>query len=275
MISLQQPFESSHDQVTQTLKKLLEEQLQRRKFPDNPKANDLFFAALEADTNDETFDLLCEVIDLDPAHIDAHLARLAFLDLEPEQEITLLQPLTQLAAKRLGRQTFKDCQGSFWVIGETRPFMRVKQHLAICYQELGQIDKALAEWEEMLKLNPIDNQGARYELLPIYLQLGRIDESQQLLDDFGELDSSVIFSWCQVLWFFVLDDLEVAISAAERAERQNPHMRSYLIGTKRIPKNPPGSYEPGSLEEAKCFAAPLVAAWKAHPKSRKWLREIS
>ncbi|MDB4796818.1 tetratricopeptide repeat protein [bacterium] len=275
MIDLQQPFESSYDQVTQALKKVLEEQLQRKKIPDHPKANDLFFDALEADTNDETFDLLCEVIDLDPAHIDAQLARLDFLDLEPEQEITLLEPLIQLAAKRLGSQTFKKCQGNFWLIGETRPYMRVKQHLAICYQELGQVDKAIAEWEEMLKLNPIDNQGARYELLPISLQLGRIDESQQLLDAFDEVDSSVIFSWCQVLCFFVLDDLKVAMSAAERAQTQNPHMRSYLIGTKRIPKNPPGSYDPGSLEEAKCFAAPLVAAWKAHPKSRKWLRELS
>jgi tetratricopeptide (TPR) repeat protein len=275
MIDLQEPFESSHDQVTQALRKLLEEQLQRKKIPDHHKASDLFFDALEADTNDDTFDLLCEVIDMDPAHIDAHLARLAFLDLEPEQEITILEPLTQLAAKRLGSQIFKNCQGVFWGIGETRPFMRAKHRLAACYQELGQIDNAISEWEEMLKLNSSDNQGVRYDLLPHYLQLSRFDESRKLYDDFDELDFSVIFCWCQVLLYFVLDDLDAASKAATRAQKQNPHMRSYLTGTKRIPKNPPGSYETGSLEEAKCFAAPLVAAWKAHPKSRKWLREIS
>ena len=275
MIDLQEPFESSYDQVTQALKKLLEEQLQRKRIPEHSIANDLFFDALEAETKDETFDLLCEVIDLDAAHIDAHLARFAFLDLEPNQEISLLKPLLQLAEKRLGRKMFKECNGLFWGQIETRPYMRVKQRLAATFQEADQVDEAISQWEEMLELNPSDNQGVRYELLPVYLQLNRIDDARRLFDQYDEVEWSVIFAWGHVLWHYLQEDLAEASRATEKAHKQNPHMKPYLTGKKRIPKSLPAHYGAGSLEEAKCYAAPLAAAWKAHPSARKWLRDTS
>jgi hypothetical protein len=66
-------------------------------------------------------------------------------------------------------------------------------------------------------------------------------------------------------------DKASATKALAVARKQNAHMEAYLKGHRKLPKNLPGSYKPGSKEEALCYADILMAVWKAHPAAVTWL----
>jgi hypothetical protein len=42
-------------------------------------------------------------------------------------------------------------------------------------------------------------------------------------------------------------------------------------GHRRLPKNRPAYYSPGSKEVAQCFADELKSVWDAHPEALAWL----
>ena len=68
---------------------------------------------------------------------------------------------------------------------------------------------------------------------------------------------------------------EEALEALAVALKQNAFTKAYLLGHRKLPKNPPDSYAPGSKEEAACFAGDLQLAWNAHPTAKKWLANMS
>jgi tetratricopeptide (TPR) repeat protein len=72
--------------------------------------------------------------------------------------------------RALGEEFFTEEVGNFWGILETRPYMRAREGLANALWALGERDQALAHYREMLELNPVDNQGVRYELADCLLE---------------------------------------------------------------------------------------------------------
>jgi len=70
----------------------------------------------------------------------------------------------------LGEEYSRENKGHFWAMIETRPFMRAMGALAESLADNEyHLDEAIAVHEEMLDLNPSDNQGIRYGLLGCYL----------------------------------------------------------------------------------------------------------
>jgi tetratricopeptide (TPR) repeat protein len=64
--------------------------------------------------------------------------------------------------RALGPNMFKNEAGFFWGILETRPYMRARAGLAECLWMLGNRQEAIEHYQDMLRLNPNDNQGIRY-----------------------------------------------------------------------------------------------------------------
>jgi len=65
-----------------------------------------------------------------------------------------------------------------WCFLENRHIMRViDEYASLCWEE-GMVDKALDIFRNLLRVNPNDNQGARYSILAIRLGLG-IEEWQE------------------------------------------------------------------------------------------------
>src|SRR5690606_28996638 len=83
--------------------------------------------------------------------------------------------------KKLDKRLFKEQSGHFWLIFETRPFMRAKYSYAEMLWLAGKTKEAITELEEMLTLNEMDNLGARYLLLSAYLEIKKLQEARQLL----------------------------------------------------------------------------------------------
>jgi tetratricopeptide (TPR) repeat protein len=242
------------------------------KLSDEARAQELVYDAMEASTWERCLRLVRQALEVDPANVDALLMLLGASDFKGEERIEALRGIVATGAKRLGKEAFKELVPHFWGFIETRPYMRARQALAAALREAGRLDEAAQEWAEMLALNENDNQGVRYELLSALLAQGRLDEARVLMERFkGEGAWSVVFAWGWVLERLLSGDEASASKALAVARKQNAHMEAYLKGHRKLPKNLPGSYKPGSKEEALCYADVLMAAWKAHPAAVTWL----
>jgi tetratricopeptide (TPR) repeat protein len=236
------------------------------------RAQDLFYEAMEAPSEAEELKLLEKALKLDAGNVDVLLALLRYETFSPAEEIQFLQNLVQLAEMRLGPKAFKEFAGAFWGFHETRPYMRARERLAEALRHAGRHDEAIAEWNAMLELNPGDNQGVRYLLLPALLTLNRLEAARKLFEQYpGDLEFNAVFAWGRVLERFLAEDLPGAVAALAAARKQNPHLQVYVKGHRQIPKTMPEAYAPGSKEEAVCYAEVVRAAWEKHPAALKWL----
>lgn len=122
-----------------------------------------------------------------------------------------------------GRRKFADLiatidpQGEhgLWGHPEARAFLCAMQELAENQRLSGDIDAAIGTFEEILALNPGDNQGIRDDLLVAYLGEDRWDRAQAILDRYPE-DRS-----CHSLYGKLF--LELGKVAAEHASDSETH----------------------------------------------------
>ena len=70
----------------------------------------------------------------------------------------------------------KENKGMFYGIHETRPFMRCLHQCSFCLYAMGNTKECVKILEEMVELNPNDNQGVRDYLL---LYLLEVDETEK------------------------------------------------------------------------------------------------
>lgn len=258
---------------------LLKMERSLRKVPpgDIGESQECYYEAMEARSEIEAYRLLSRALELDPGNTDAWLLMLSY---DPPQsadeEIGTLRKIVAGAEERLGPNAFKDYAGHFWGFHETRPYMRARAALADALHRAGRVESSATEWEAMLELNPGDNQGLRYRLLACHLALGKLGDAKKLFDCYpDEFEFNTVFAWSKVLERFLAEKPDEALKALGVAQKQNPSAKAYVLGHRKLPKNPPDSYAPGSKEEAMCFAADLQSAWNAHPAAKKWLASLN
>ncbi len=177
----------------------------------------------------------------------------------------------QAGRRALGEQCFQQDAGYFWGITKTRPFMRALFGLAQTREEIGQIAQAVDDYRELLRLNPNDNQGVRYVLLPLLLAEGRQDEAGKLLADFAD-DRTAMWLYCRALLSFIKEgDTPESRRQLQKAIKANRHAPKYLLGDAEI-DYVPETYKIGSEEEAVICAMECGRAWRAMPAALDWLR---
>ncbi len=236
------------------------------------EAQELVYDAMSAESPDEAAELLAEALRIDPQNPDALLMLVSGLEMTMQERIAALEMITDIAAQRLGEEAFEELPPHFWGHLETRPFMRAVEELAETLREAGHLEEAAEAYGHMLRLNVGDNQGARYELLPCLLALGRLEEARALQAQYSEeLEWNVVFAWGHVLERFLAGDEPGAVTALAGARKQNKYMQGYLTGRDKLPRNLPGFYQPSGREEAQCYAGTLCMAWDRHPAARDWL----
>ena len=236
------------------------------------RAQELFYEAMDAPTDEEELALLKQALKLDAGNVDALLVLFRHEHLPGADAIEFLRNLVKLAKKRLGPKAFKEFAGAFWGFHETRPYMRAREMLAEQLRAAGRVEEAITEYEGMLELNPGDNQGVRYLLLPCLLILGRLEAARKLFEKYPqEFEWNAVFAWGRTLERFLSDDLPGTQAALAIARKQNPHMQAYVKGSRPMPKTLPEAYAPGSKDEAICFAHVVRAAWEKHPAALQWL----
>ena len=174
--------------------------------------------------------------------------------------------------RALGPNAFQQNVGRFWGILESRPYMRARLGLADSLWTTGRRDEAVQHLQDMLRLNPGDNQGVRYTLAGFLLFLDRDNDLTHLLQQYNE--NSAAWAYTKALRSFRQHgDTTEARQLLTEARKSNKHVPAYLLGEKFPPHEQPRSYSPGAESEALEYIGSFLAGWKATPGAVAWLRE--
>lgn len=170
--------------------KLLQEKLESGGIPDIPletpleKAQELVYQALEVEGTRRTR-LARNALEVSPDCADAYVILAEEAD-DLEEAMRLYEQGVRAGERALGPEWFGNEVGNFWGPLETRPYMRARQGLVETLWEFEDTERAIEHAQDMLRLNPNDNQGMRYMLVELLLEAGRDDEVEKLLDEYDE-----------------------------------------------------------------------------------------
>lgn len=233
------------------------------------KAQDLVYEAYEVSIV-KGKKLIKEALKLDANCVDAY-NYLAEIEEDPRKSIIQFEKAISAGEKSLGKKIFTEDKGHFWAIFETRPYMRAKEGLARCLFEIGETEGAVKHCEEMLELNEGDNQGIRYFLAPILVQLGEDKKYQKLVKQFkGE--SSAIWAFTYALFQFkTKGEHRDAEKALLKAHKTNEFVIDYMLGLKKMPAELPDYIGMGDENEAIVCVYELHHFWMESQEYFEWL----
>lgn len=232
------------------------------------QAQDLCFKAFDTHGR-RRVQLARQALELDSDCADAHVI-LAEQAGTLEDELEHYQRGMESAERTLGPAFFAENVGCFWGVAASRPYMRARLGLAESLAATGRLDEAITHYLELLRLNPNDNQGIRYLLLPKLLAVGRDLEAARLLKQFDEETAN--WAYARALLAFRLGGRCVASRGElKTALRTNPHVLELLVSESPIPEPP--HYSLGSFEEACVAAQELRPVFRVTPGALDWVLE--
>jgi tetratricopeptide (TPR) repeat protein len=235
-------------------------------------AQEIIYDAWDASDSRKRVALAKRALSLSPLCADAYVLLAQETARNPDEAVNYYRQGVAAGEKALGKACFRDDVGHFWGLLETRPYMRARQGLAQTLWDMGQRDEAVAHYQNMLRLNPNDNQGIRYLLLDCLLFLGRHDEAAKLISSYDR-DGSAAWSWSRALLAFRrLGDCAEARDALLQARSANKHVASLLLGDKKMPRRLPDYISWGGKDEAVAYVHGAASAWGAAPGALAWLR---
>jgi tetratricopeptide (TPR) repeat protein len=234
------------------------------------RAEDLIYEAWEA-AGPQRAALARKAVALWPDCADGYvlLAQAAW-SLEEARE--LLERGVAAGERAVGRRVFVEDAGDFWLIFETRPYMRARAALAAVLWRLGSHEEAVEHQRELLRLNPRDNQGLRYRQANWLLALESYDELDQLFAAHAGDGHAPGFIYTRALAAFARRGAGAQARALlAEARARNPHIPAYLTGRKRLPRERPAYTVFGEESEAVDYAAGAGELWRSVPGALAWL----
>lgn len=189
-----------------------------------------------------------------------------------EEEKELYEKAVEAAKRVLGEEMFKEDEGHFWLIRETRTYMIAKWHLADTLWALGNRKEAIEHLKDMLRLNPNDNQGVRYIIINWLIMEEGYEYIEKLLNTY-EGDTAAAFKYGTALYYFKKGDRDKAAKELKEALEVNKYVPQYLLGTKRMPQYLPEYIGFGDESEAQAYMVDAFDTWEDTKGALSWLRE--
>jgi len=235
------------------------------------EAQDLIYDAWEASSAEEAAFLALDALKISPDCADAYVILAQIMSRTLEEAIYMYRQAVEAGERALGKEAFEEDVGYFWGALETRPYMRARLGLAQCLWEAGDYEEAVEHYWELLRLNPMDNQGVRGLLMPGLIELNRDDDAERLFAQFNE-DCMAVWMYSRALLDFRKHgESPVADESLRAALNENKHVPAYLLGDKKLPDQHPDYYGFGDTNEAVIYAIGNRDAWKSTPGSLVWL----
>lgn len=236
------------------------------------KAQELMYDAFEA-AGRRRIALAKQALAISADCADAYVL-LAEEDAETDQAALRLYEQAVAAGERaLGKELFEREAGHFWGILETRPYMRARAGLALTLWELDRRAEAIAHAQDMLRLNPGDNQGMRYNLLAWLLTEKRDQAASALMDEYDEDNASFAYSRA-ILSFRREGDTPAGQKLMQKAFAANHFVPLLLIGVMAPPADEPEYYSDGDLSEAVMYLDANHGAWENTPGFVEWFADV-
>jgi len=213
-----------------------------------------------------------QALRMDPDSPIAHLA-LALRARDPETAVERYREAVAAAERALGPEIFQEEVGSFWLIGETRPYMEALKGLADALWAIGQRREAVEHFTELVRLNPHDNQGIRDRLAPALMLLDDDEAAEKLLKKYADdISATVLFNRVLVT-FRRKGDGKAAKKRLAEALECNRHVPDLLLDRIEMPDELPAGYRLGSVEEAIYYFLESDEAWQQTPGALDWLAD--
>ncbi|WP_339864750.1 hypothetical protein [Paremcibacter congregatus] len=238
------------------------------------QAQELMYQAWEADKKRDRIALARQALEISELCADAYVLLAEEAAKGIVEEKNWYELAVDAGRKALGEELFEDGEGDFWLILETRPYMRARAGLAQCLWSLGEREEAIRHVKDMLRLNPGDNQGMRYLLKSWLFALNDLTGVSEILVEYEE---DCFADWCysKALLTFRQSGAKSsgAIKALKHAVEINPFVPDFLLGTKPMPKNLPPHYSIGSKDEAVLYVLQNSDNWSASKGALPWLAD--
>ncbi len=241
--------------------------------PETPldKAQQCIYKAFEEPDERKRLQLAKEALALSPDCADAYVL-LAEHAASRKEALRLYEQGVAAGERALGPEAFERDAGHFWAILETRPYMRARIGLVHTLWTSGRREEAVRHLQDMLRLNPNDNQGVRYTLAGFLLFLDRDEDLAHLLQQYEEASATWLYTKA-LLAFRQQGDTPEARRLLKAATKGNKHVPAYLLGEKYPPAQQPEFYGHGDENEALIYIGGFLAAWKSTPGAIAWLRK--
>lgn len=240
--------------------------------PDEPwhKAQDLAYEGWEETSARKRASVAQRALDISADTPDAYLLLAHDAEDWADAEHRCIQ--ARDAAKRL-LDPIDDFDGEFWGVALTRPFMRATFALGYARWQQAEREDARSHFEHLMELNPRDNQGVRYPLVAIYLELDDERKARRLMDDFFK-DPLCHWSYNRALWQFRRrGDHPNSRKHLDNAQSENPSVIPLLLGEERVDSWEYDMVAPGEETEALEYVQLYKNAWEMVPDALAWLKQ--
>lgn len=209
-------------------------------------------------------------LELDPDCIEAY-EYLGDMENSADLALVFFEKGVAIGRRVFGGKYLTERKGIFWGFHETRSFMRCLSACSQCLYITGRVDEAVAILEEMIELNPNDNQGVRDYLMVYLMELSedaKFEKYEAMYkDDFGAFSA-----FNRALYAFKSKGPSVGSNEKlKKAIDDNSFVPVQLLSRKAITGLPDG-YQLGSKEEAKIYAGFARNVWRKMDGAIIWLK---
>jgi len=236
------------------------------------EAQDAMYKAWEEEDPFVRIALALKALKISPDCADAYVLLAEEYAETPEEALDFYLKGVEAGERAIGRENFEEYEGHFWGVLETRPYMRARAGYAKLLWDTERREEAIGHFQELLRLNPNDNQGNRYLLLPWLITLGRDEEAETLYKKYED-DDTAFWSYSRALLDFRRfgDSREASVSLRQAVEG-NTHVPNFLLGKKKLPQELPSYYSPGNKDEAVLYILESGEAWVNTEGALSWLQ---
>lgn len=158
---------------------------------------------------------------------------------------------------------------AWWGYMGTRPWMRAQHNLGLAFVEAGDVEDAIGVFEQLIALNPNDNQGIRYLLLKLFAESGRYDDCKILFELYPE-DWAVEFPTTRLLVELSRTKPRKNLSKMLAEIREANEFVLFMLKLATSGKWPPmpqvDSVAMGSKQQAAIYLNEFKQAWLRHPR---------
>lgn len=211
-----------------------------------------------------------QALQLDPNCIEAY----EFLGATHNSLIKACEYLEKgiaIGRKQFGGKYLKENRGFFWVLHETRPFMRCLQLYSECLYEMNRIHDSVSILEEMIVLNPNDNQGIRDQLMLYLLELNEDKKFLKYKKIFQD-ENRAFPLFNEALFAFKNEgESDNSNMLLLKALKKNKFVAKKLLSHKQV-RFIDDHYGIGDENEADFYASYAQGIWERTQGAKTWLK---
>jgi tetratricopeptide (TPR) repeat protein len=212
-----------------------------------------------------------KALELDPDCIEAY-EYLGGCESSIELESVFLEKGLSIGRKLFLGDNFEYHKGHFWGILETRPFMRCLQLYSEVLYLKNKKKECVEILEEMIYLNPNDNQGVRDQLMLYLIELDEVKKFEKYAKMFK--DDEMAFSlFNQALFTFKKEgDTIKSQKQLQKALKQNKYVGEKLISGLPIFELS-DHYGFGDENEADYYVDSAQHIWRQTKGAIEWIKK--